>query len=188
MTTQWRIVNGRWQEVPTRFTRRTEYHLKAIGATACILATVAIAGYGETRGHEDINALPPIPAQAETLQVETVLVPPEPTERLIEATKPVPTGTVREVSAYTSTVAQTDATPCISADGSDICVRYAAGEGICATNAYPMGTVLSVDGLGTCVVADRMNARYRNRVDWYFGQDTPRAIEFGIQNLYVEVQ
>lgn len=188
MTSQWRRINGRWHEVRRPFTRRTECRIKAAGAGACMLVALALMGYGETRHQENIAALPPIQAQAVTLQAEAAPVPPEPTERLIEATEPVPIGTVREVSAYTSTVAQTDATPCISADGTNICVRYAAGEGICATNAYPFGTVLKVEGLGTCVVADRMNARYRSRVDWYFGQDTPRAIEFGIQNLHVEVQ
>lgn len=79
-----------------------------------------------------------------------------------------------EVSGYTSSRGQTDATPCIAADQSDICARKRQGELICATNVYPLGSRIHVEGLGTCVVADRMNSRYQAHVDWYFGQDGPR--------------
>lgn len=96
-----------------------------------------------------------------------------------------PTSYVREVSAYTSSVAETDDTPCIAADGSDICARYAAGENICGSNAYPLGTILNVDKLGTCTVADRMSSRFQNRVDWYMGTDRERALQFGVQRLNV---
>lgn len=90
------------------------------------------------------------------------------------------------VSAYTSEVGQTDATPCLAADGSDICERYAAGEGICASNLFPMGVQLVVEGLGRCTVADRMNSRHgTNKIDWYMGADTKAAITFGIKKLNV---
>lgn len=120
--------------------------------------------------------------QTTRMTIEDLIAPPAQAE---EPT--VKVETVREVSAYTSEPGQTDSTPCIAADGSDICLRHAAGEGICATNAFPLGTKLFVGNLGTCTVADRMNARYKNRVDWYMGLDTPEAINFGIQNLNVEI-
>ncbi len=72
-----------------------------------------------------------------------------------------------EVSAYSSSIEETDSTPCIAADNSDICRRKAAGELICASNAFPLGARIHVDGLGTCAVADRMNSRYTSHVDWY---------------------
>lgn len=95
-------------------------------------------------------------------------------------------GAVREVTAYTSRPEETDETPCIGADGTDICERYAQGELICASNAFALGTKITVDHYGTCTVADRMNRRFTNRVDVYFGTDLNRAIAFGRQNLYVE--
>ncbi len=89
----------------------------------------------------------------------------------------IPESGLYEVSGYTSTPGQTDATPCIAADTSDICRRKAAGELICASNAFPLGTKIHVAGLGTCVVADRMNSRYQHHVDWYFGQDMGKKAE-----------
>lgn len=94
-------------------------------------------------------------------------------------------GAIREISAYNSVSAQTDASPCISADGTDICQRYKKGECIVATNAYPLKTKLRIDKIGDCTVADRMNARYSNRVDVFMDKDIERAIHFGVQKLNV---
>lgn len=93
------------------------------------------------------------------------------------------------VTGYTSHVNQTDSTPCIAADGTDICKRYAKGEKICATNDWPMHTKLSIEGLGTCIVADRMNRRYTGtgRIDWYFGMDIEAARKHGVKKLQIEV-
>jgi 3D (Asp-Asp-Asp) domain-containing protein len=93
-----------------------------------------------------------------------------------------------QVTGYTSHIAQTDSTPCIAADGSDICKRYAKGEKICATNDWKLGTRLIIEGLGTCTVADRMNKRYTgtNRVDFYYGYDIMTARRHGVQSLYVQ--
>lgn len=96
-------------------------------------------------------------------------------------------GRPSQVTAYTSRVQETDATPCISADGSDICKRYAEGERICATNDHAIGSVLYVQGLGNCVVRDRMNKRYTGtgRVDWYMGHDLTGARKWGIRTVAV---
>lgn len=159
------------------------------GIIAAVALGLAIAwvAYGEgehLRREQEAFISPVAVAEAETTQVtiDDLIAPP------VQAEEPtVAATTIREVSAYTSEPEQTDDSPCISADGSDICLRYEAGENICATNAFPLGTVLFVGNLGTCTVADRMNARYKNRVDWYMGLDTPRAIDFGVQNLNVEI-
>lgn len=77
-----------------------------------------------------------------------------------------------EVSGYTSEPGQTDSRPCEAADQSNICERKHRGELICAASRnFPLGTRVHIDGLGTCTVADRMNPRYTNHLDWYFGQD-----------------
>ncbi len=87
------------------------------------------------------------------------------------------------VSAYSSTVEQTDSEPCIAADGTDVCRRWMLGETLCASNDYPFGTRLYLAGSirMTCVVSDRMNARYtgKNYIDLYFGTDTIAAQRFG---------
>lgn len=94
-------------------------------------------------------------------------------------------GLVREVSAYNSVPEQTDASPCISADGTDICRRYKKGECIVATNAYPLKTRLRIDRIGDCTVADRTHARYSHRVDLFMDKDIEGAVNFGVQKLTV---
>ncbi len=91
------------------------------------------------------------------------------------------------VTGYTSRIEETDAEPCISADGSDICARHARGERICATNDWKLGTILHIEGLGDCTVRDRMNRRYTGtyRVDWYFGHDLRGARAHGARQLHV---
>ncbi len=83
------------------------------------------------------------------------------------------------VTAYNSVPWQTDDTPCIGAQGTDICAIYASGENVCAANFVPLGTILHVEGLGDCTVRDRMNARYHYRVDWYMGMDIDGARQIG---------
>ncbi|MBU0613868.1 3D domain-containing protein [Patescibacteria group bacterium] len=91
------------------------------------------------------------------------------------------------VSAYNSVSWQTDSTPCIGAAGSNICLALEEGSNTCAANFVPLGTLLYVDGMGTCVVRDRMNARYDYRVDWYMGYDIAAAKLFGVQYKKVSV-
>ena len=91
------------------------------------------------------------------------------------------------VTAYNSVPGQTDATPCIGAQGTDICVLLEAGLDTCAANFVPLGTMLHVEGLGTCEVRDRMNARYTYRVDWYMGMDIQGAKSWGVKYLDIGV-
>lgn len=94
-------------------------------------------------------------------------------------------GTDRVVTAYTSHAWQTDSTPCIAADGTDICKRYEKGERLCAANFVPLGTILHVGDYGNCVVADRMNRKHPNRVDIYLGYDLQGAIAWGKKTMRV---
>lgn len=58
------------------------------------------------------------------------------------------------VTSYNAEVGQTDADPFTMASGKRV---Y---EGAIATNCYPIGTQLQLEGLGTFTVEDRMNARF----------------------------
>ena len=93
--------------------------------------------------------------------------------------------TVREVSAYNSVSWQTDSTPCISADGTDICKRYKKGECIVASNAYPFNTRLRIESVGDCTVADRTHSRTGQRVDLFMDKDVTGAKNFGVQRLKI---
>lgn len=69
---------------------------------------------------------------------------------------------------------QTDNSPCVGSTMIDLC-RLNKYINICASNCYPMGTRIKVEGLGECLVLDRMNKRYGCEVlDWAvdLGEDT----------------
>ena len=97
--------------------------------------------------------------------------------------------TIRVVTAYNvGDPRQTDDTPCISANGENICRALAQGEMRCAANFVPLGSHLYVDKIGVCLVTDRMNRRYRNRVDIAMRKDEYRkARRFGKQKLQVKI-
>ena len=97
--------------------------------------------------------------------------------------------TIRIVTAYNAgDPKQTDNTPCISANGENLCKALAKGEKRCAANFVPLGSSLYVDKFGVCVVTDRTNKRYRNRVDIAMQKDEYRkARRFGRQKLHVKI-
>ncbi len=99
------------------------------------------------------------------------------------------TGGVLEVTAYNVGVReQTSETPCIGAIGQDLCQKVAQGEKICAANFVALGTILSIEGYGECVVLDRMHKRFPYRVDIAMREDEiAEALEFGLQRRFVEV-
>lgn len=87
------------------------------------------------------------------------------------------------VTAYSSTVCQTDNTPFETASGQMV------RDGIIAANFLPFGTKVRLPELyGDKVfeVQDRMNRRYKERVDIWF-EDTNEAIHFGIKDAVIEV-
>lgn len=92
-----------------------------------------------------------------------------------------------DVTAYTSRPEETDDTPCVSADGSDVCALYEDGKLTCASNDHPLGAWLHVPGYGDCEVRDRMNRRYTGtgRVDVYMGADAAAARAWGRRTLEV---
>jgi len=87
------------------------------------------------------------------------------------------------ITAYSSTVDQTDDTPFITA--SNTTVRH----GIIATNFLPFGTKVKFPELygdELFIVEDRMNKRYTHRVDIWM-QERSDAINFGIRKTKMEI-
>jgi len=90
-------------------------------------------------------------------------------------------------TAYSSTVDQCDASPCITADGYNVC--KAGVENVIAANFLPFGTKVKIPELygdREFIVHDRMNRRYSNRVDIWM-TDRSKAIQFGKRKIKIEV-
>ena len=97
--------------------------------------------------------------------------------------------TIRVVTAYNAgDPRQTDDTPCVSANGENLCTALATGKKRCAANFVPLGSRLHVEKIGVCLVTDRTNKRYRNRVDIAMQRkDLHKARRFGRQKLKVMI-
>ncbi len=91
------------------------------------------------------------------------------------------------VTAYTSAVEQTDSTPCITANGFNVCKHGV--ENVIAANFLPFGArVRFPDMYGERIftVQDRMNPRHYNRMDiWMKSKSSAR--QFGVRKLKVEI-
>lgn len=96
---------------------------------------------------------------------------------------------IREVTAYNvGDPKQNQGDPCISANGENICVALDLGFKRCAANFVPFGTQLYIDNYGVCTVTDRMNGRYKNRVDIAMKMtEKDKALQFGLKNLKVTI-
>lgn len=91
------------------------------------------------------------------------------------------------VTAYSSTPDQTDNTPCITANGYNLCEENE--ENVIAANFLPLGTKVKIpDHFGDqeFYVQDRMNKRFSNRVDVWM-KTREAAQEFGVKKLKVEI-
>jgi len=92
-------------------------------------------------------------------------------------------------SAYNSVPSQTDGKPSLAAWGDTLkpgmkCIAV-------SRNLIALGldhdTQVKIEGLsGIYLVKDKMNARYRNRIDIYMGTDVNRAKEWGQKKLKIE--
>ena len=91
------------------------------------------------------------------------------------------------LTAYSSTIDQTDASPCITATGFNVCKHNK--ENIIAANFLPFGTKVRIPELygdKVFVVQDRMNKRYSARVDIWMKTRT-KAKQFGVKRAKIEV-
>jgi 3D (Asp-Asp-Asp) domain-containing protein len=109
--------------------------------------------------------------------------PKSPVDELGEPTKVM---TV-PVTAYNSLPGQTDSTPCITANGFNLCKNNQ--QNVIAANFLPFGTKVrfpDYDPNTIYTVQDRMNARYYYRADIWM-KNRPDAVKFGLQNLKIEI-
>lgn len=103
---------------------------------------------------------------------------PEEEEVEIERAKTIKVGYV-DITAYSAVEAECDSDPLVTADGSVVTVV----PNIIAANHLPFGTKLRIPGyFGDRVfeVRDRMNARYRQRIDILM-TDAKEAREWGLK-------
>lgn len=90
------------------------------------------------------------------------------------------------VTAYTLSKDETDDTPCIGAGNHNLC-ELSKTTKVCASNMFPLHTKIYIEGIGECEILDRMNRRYKNRVDVLF--DTKqKAINFGKQTKQIIIK
>lgn len=93
----------------------------------------------------------------------------------------------RTLSAYNSEEAQCDSTPCITANGFNLCEHGI--EDSVAANFLRFGTKIRIPDLfgeRIFVVRDRMNKRYTDRIDiWML--EKPDAKKFGIKIAKIEI-
>ena len=88
-------------------------------------------------------------------------------------------------TAYTSRKSETDSHPYIMADGTTL---KGTTQCVLANNKLDFGTKVKVQGLGTCLVRDRMaKDKGDNHFDVYMGIDAKRAKEFGRQKLHYHI-
>ena len=104
------------------------------------------------------------------------------------------------ITAYTSSVEETDNTPCLSASGVDLCHNIAdsmekygydvfSADGVIACpKKYKFGTIVEIENR-KYICLDRMNSRYdgQERFDIYFGHDKQGALEFGKRTLNIKI-
>lgn len=94
---------------------------------------------------------------------------------------------VRTMTAYNSLPEQTDSTPCITANGFDVCKHWT--EDTVAANFLKFGTKIRIPELfgdRIFIVRDRMNARYSDRVDIWM-KDKQDARKFGRRTAKIEI-
>lgn len=94
---------------------------------------------------------------------------------------------VHVITAYNSDAAQTDDSPCITANGFNVCKH--GQEDTIAANFLKFGTKVKIPELygdRIFVVRDRMNAKHPNRVDIWM-KDRTSAIKFGVKTAKIQV-
>lgn len=120
------------------------------------------------------------------LENEPIVMPAKAHEIAQEVPDPI-FDKVAKVTAYNSVPEQTDATPCISADGTNICEFDGC---VVAQNGAKFGTKVEIDGIGICTVHDRKNSRYDSAwIDYYMGgrEMVGAALKFGTKDLKYRV-
>ncbi len=99
----------------------------------------------------------------------------------------VKSASLRTMTAYNSEPGQTDDSPCITANGFNVCEHGV--EDTVAANFLPFGAKVRMPELygdRVFIVRDRMNSRYKNRIDiWMVNRSD--AIQFCVKRVKIEV-
>jgi 3D (Asp-Asp-Asp) domain-containing protein len=101
--------------------------------------------------------------------------------------KPVLATSKRVITAYNSEVAQCDDSPCITANGFNVCEHGV--EDTIAANFLKFGTKVKIPDLfgdRVFIVRDRMNPKHDNRVDIWMKEKVD-AKQFGVKLARIEV-
>lgn len=118
---------------------------------------------------------------------EVIIAPKPEKTKEISASRKVVSAKKYTMTAYSSDVAQCDSSPCITANGFNVCEHGL--EDTVAANFLPFGTNIRIPELfgdKIFIVRDRMNKRYTQRVDvWFLSKDN--AIDFGVKHAVIEV-
>lgn len=93
-----------------------------------------------------------------------------------------------EFSAYTLSEDETDGDPCTSARNLNLCmlkpILAERNLKICASRDLPLDTMISIEGIGECIILDRMNIRYKGTGNIDILMDSKEdAINFGRKKL-----
>ena len=91
------------------------------------------------------------------------------------------------LTAYNSEVSQCDASPCITANGFNVCQHGI--EDTIAANFLPFGAKIKIPDLfgdRVFVVRDRMNPRYQKTIDIWM-KDRNQALKFGVKIAKIEL-
>lgn len=105
----------------------------------------------------------------------------------IEKEVRVISSSVRRLSAYNSEVSQTDSSPCITANGFNVCKH--GEEDTIAANFLAFGTKVRIPELfgdRVFVVRDRMHSRNGQKVDIWM-KNRSDALKFGVKVAKIEV-
>lgn len=93
------------------------------------------------------------------------------------------------VSAYNSTIAQTDGQPSIAAWGDTLApgMKAIAVSRDLIRLGLEHNTQVKIDGLdGIFLVKDKMHSRWRNKIDLYMGTDVKKAKEWGKKTVNIQ--
>ncbi len=91
-------------------------------------------------------------------------------------------------TAYNSLAYQTSSNPHITAFGDSLKpgLRYIAVSRDLLKKGLSHNTLVKIEGLeGTYLVKDKMNRRWRNRIDVYMGTDVKAARQWGRRNINI---
>lgn len=180
------MKNHLFSQKTTKLTQKCKKLINSLVIVASSIVTLVSPhlGYAQVITVDGIN-VSSMPVQSTTINV---LKTSTDTLPVISSRKPMMTVNM-VVTAYTSQVAQTDDSPCITASGMDVCERGA--EDIVATNFnwLPFGTRIKIPELfgdRVFIIHDRMNARYSQRVDVWM-KSYADAVKFGKKYATVEI-